>query len=134
MRIRRVKNKTNLRDIAVDGFDMFLLTLVEDELSLTQLVEMAPRGALECVSHVLHLARLGLLDIDYDSFDEQLLLVRIGETAANDALESARTLPPPARHTNPSQLIVNIAQPSTGIRARPTPASGTPAIRRQGGS
>ena len=63
MRIRRLKNKANLRDVAVDGFDMFLLSLVEDELTLTQLVEMVPRDALECVRHVLHLKRLELLEI-----------------------------------------------------------------------
>src|SRR5688572_5787757 len=101
MKIRRVKQKANLREAAVDGFDMFLLTLVEDELTLTQLVEMAPRDALECVRHVLHLKQLGLLAVDFDSFDEQLLLVRVGETAANDALDNARTLRPPPKRSAP---------------------------------
>lgn len=137
MRIRRVKNKANLRDAAVDGFDMFLLSLVEDELTLTQLVEMVPRDALECVRHVLHLKRLELLEIIYDSFDEQLLLVRVGETAANDALDNARTLRPPPKRSAPRPglqigqvvptKIAQVVPTSSGVRARPTPPEGTQA-------
>jgi hypothetical protein len=132
MKIRRVKHNANLRDVAIDGFDMFLLTLVEDQLSLTQLVEMAPRDALECVRHVLHLKQLGLLAVDFDSFDEQLLLVRVGETAANDALDNARTLRPPPKRSQPQPAMVigSMAKPSTGMRAKPTPADGTPTARK----
>jgi hypothetical protein len=136
MRIRRVKQQANLRNAAVDGFDMFLLTLVEDEVSLTQLVEMAPRDALESVRHVLHLKQLGLLEIHFDSFDEQLLLVRVGETAANDALDNARTLRPPPKRSAPeptllgATLVATVAKPSTGVRAKPTPADGTSLARK----
>lgn len=128
MRIRRLKHNANSRDAAFDSLDMFLLALAEEEPSLTQLVAMAPGSALECVRHVLQLTRLGLLDIDYDSFDEQLLLVRVGETAANEALDSARTLRPPPKHSTPDSgvLIANVTQPSSGMRARPTPANSTP--------
>jgi hypothetical protein len=136
MRIRRVKQHANLRNAAVDQFDMFLLTLLEDEVSLTQLVEMAPRDALESVRHVLHLKQLGLLEIHFDSFDEQLLLVRVGETAANDALDNARTLRPPPKRSSPeptlfgAPLIAAVAKPSTGVRAKPTPADGPPLTRK----
>lgn len=132
MRIRRVKHNADLRSAAVDGLDMFLLTMVEDELTLTQLVEMAPRDALECVRHVLHLKRLGLIEIAFDSFDEQLLLVRVGETAADDALDNARTLrPPPRRSTpEPAMFIANVAKPSTGMRAKPGAPADGPSSRK----
>jgi hypothetical protein len=122
-----------LKDVVVDASDMFLLTLIEDELSLTQLVGMAPCGALECVRHVLHLTRLGLLDVDYDSFDEQLLLVRVGETVAGEAHDNAPTLRPPPRPSKPDPgLRIGVQPaPSNAMRARPTPAAGTP-LKRAG--
>jgi hypothetical protein len=127
MKIRRLKHNANLRDAAVDGFDMFLLSLVEDELTLTQLVEMAPRDALECIRRVLHLKQLGLIQVTFDSFDEQLLLVRVGESEA-DAADNARTLRPPPKPSTPqpAMLIANVAKPSTGMRTKPTPADGVP--------
>jgi hypothetical protein len=112
-----------LKDAAIDGFDMFLLALAEDELSLTQLVEMAPRGALEAVRHVLHLRRLGLLQIDFDSFDEQLLLVRAAEAADmhDEALDHIRTLRPPPKRSGPEPVpVAQVTLPSTGIRPRPS--------------
>jgi hypothetical protein len=132
MKIRRAKNKANVRDAAVDGFDMFLLGLVEDELTLTELVEMAPREALECLRHLLHLKRLDLVDIVFDGFDEQLLFVRMGETAANDALDNARTLRPPPKRSapQPAVLVANVAKANSGMRIKPTPADGTPLTRK----
>jgi hypothetical protein len=126
MKIRRIKHNTNLRNASVDGFDMFLLSLVEDELTLTQLVEMAPRDMLECIRRVLHLKQLGLIQVDFDSFDEQLLLVRVGENEA-DAADNARTLRPPPKPSTPQPalLIASVPKPSTGMRAKPTPADGT---------
>lgn len=133
MKIRRAKNKANVREAAVDGFDMFLLGLVEDDLTLTQLVEMAPRDALECLRHLLNLKRLELVEIIFDSFDEQLMFVRMGETATSDALDNARTLRPPPKRSTPQQsmLVANMAKPSTGMRIKPTPAEGTPSRKAQ---
>lgn len=126
MKIRRLKHNANLRNAAVDGFDMFLLSLVEDELTLTQLVEMAPRDTLECIRRVLHLKQLGFIQVIFESFDEQLLLVRVGESEVD--ADNARTLRPPPKPSTPQAaiLIANVAKPSTGMRAKPTAEDGPP--------
>lgn len=121
MKIRRAAQKRSLRDIPIDGFDMFLLSLVEDELSLGQLTEISSRSALETVRHVLRLGRLGLLALEHDSADERLLAAGWDESAAQELLDNAQTMrPPPARASAPQAILLE-AETKTGVRRRPSP-------------
>lgn len=123
MFIKRTNQRTQLKSVPLDGFDMFLLNLLQDRLSMTQLVESAPRDALETMRHVLHLTELGLLQLDFESSDEQLLFSQMVD-ARSDPSEYAKTgRPPPPGVSTP---IGSLGQLSTGIRMRPTPTATLP--------
>jgi hypothetical protein len=129
MKIRRAAQKHRLRETPIDGFDMFLLSLVEEEISLAQLAEISSRSALETVRHVLRLGRLGLVVLRHESPDERLLADGWDESAAQELLDEAHTLRPPAhaRASAPRVTLPGVgAEPTTGIRRRPTPAGNEP--------
>jgi hypothetical protein len=139
VKIRRVQQYRSLRDVPLDGVDMFLLSLVEDEIELSELIEIAPRNALECLRRVLRLGELGLLRLRFDSRDERLLTQGCDEAAAQELLDNANTLRPPPprwqkfeeRHTArtpaPSApFMSDVEEPKTGVRRRPTPPASEP--------
>jgi hypothetical protein len=105
---------------------MFLLSLLEDEIELSALTEIAPRNSLECLRRVLRLGQLGLLRVQFDSNDERLLARGCDEAAAQELLDSAKTLRPPPPARAPSFVGALDDERKTGIRRRPTPPSGTP--------
>lgn len=123
MKIRRAIRPHSLRDVPIDGFDMFLLSLAEEELTLQQMVEIAPRPGLETARHALRLGRLGLLTLTFESADERLLARGWDEAAAQELLDDARTLrPPPVRPSGARPTFQDPPEPTTGVRRRPTPA------------
>jgi hypothetical protein len=122
MKIRRATQPQSLREVPLDGFDMFLLNLVEDELSLIQLVDVAPRPGLETVRHVLRLGRLGLLSLVFESSDERLLARGWDETAAQELLDDAPTLRPPPMRPSAARVSLDDSEPVTGVRRKLTPA------------
>jgi hypothetical protein len=139
LKIRRVKQFRSLRDVPLDEVDMFLLSLVEDEIELSDLMEIAPRNSLECLRRVLRLGQLGLLRLRFDSQDERLLTQGCDEAAAQELLDNANTLRPPPprwqkleerRTTRPPapshSFISDVDEPKTGIRRRPTPPASQP--------
>jgi hypothetical protein len=137
VKIRRVQHSISLKNVPVDGVDMFLLSLLEDEIELSELTEIAPQNSLECLRRVLRLGRLGLLRVHFDSLSERLLAQGCDEAAAQELLDNACTLRPPpmkveerASGRAPVAARVPIGaledEPTTGIRRRPTPAEGTP--------
>lgn len=139
MKIRRAQHQRSLKNVPLDGVDMFLLSLLEDEIELSALTEIAPRNSLECLRRVLRLGQLGLLTLHFDSNDERLLAQGCDEAAAQDLLDNASTLRPPPmrapaassapRYSAPSRSVVaseDVDEPKTGIRRRPTPPAGQP--------
>lgn len=142
MKIRRVQQYRSLKDVPLDGVDMFLLSLVEDEIQLSELTEIAARNALECLRRVLRLGQLGLLRLHFDSHDERLLAHGSDEAAAQELLDNASTLrPPPARWqkyeaqaaprpSGPSRSTLaedDVDEPKTGVRRLLTPPASLPA-------
>jgi hypothetical protein len=138
MKIVRAHATHSLHTRPLNGFDMFLLELLVEELSLSQLIEISPRGALESVRHVIRLARMGLLRLSYETLDERLLTEGWSEEAAQELLDDAMTLRPPRaalldeQPTLPPQGRTSMARPistqpeaSTGIRRRPAPSDPT---------
>jgi hypothetical protein len=122
MKIRRAHRPHSLRDVPIDGFDMFLLSLIEEELTLQQMVEISPRPGLETVRHVLRLGGLGLLTVVFESADEQLLAHGWDEAAAQELIDDARTLrPPPMRASGARPSLQDTPEPVTGVRRKPTP-------------
>jgi hypothetical protein len=128
VKIRRAPHSQSLRNVPLDEVDMFLLSLLEDEIELSALTEIAPRNSLECLRRVLRLGQLGLLRVQFDSNDERLLARGCDETAAQELLDNANTLRPPPPARAPS-LAGDLDEPKTGIRRRPTPQSGIPAVK-----
>jgi hypothetical protein len=136
VKIRRVQQQRSLKNVPLDGVDMFLLSLVEDEIELSELTEIAPRNTLECLRRVLRLGQLGLLRLHFDSRDERLLAQGCDEAAVQDLLDNASTLRPPPPHphaseerlsTRPSRAPISDEEvPKTGIRRRPTPPASQP--------
>jgi hypothetical protein len=131
MKIRRATQPRSLRDVRLDGFDMFLLNLAEDELSLIQAVDVAPRPALETVRHVLRLARLGLLSLEFESADERLLARGWDESAAQELLDDAHTLRPPPLRPSGARPTLQECEPTTGVRRCLTPAELEGGVVRQ---
>lgn len=145
MKIARAKPTHSLHTQPLNGFDMFLLNLVVEELSLSQLIEISPRGPRESVRHVIRLVRMGLLRLSYDTLDEQLLTEGWNEEAAQELLDDALTLRPPktpeqdTQATVPPQCRTSMARPitaapeaTTGVRRRPAPSSPAQStLRRQ---
>jgi hypothetical protein len=142
LKIRRVQHHHSLKNVPLDGVDMFLLSLVEDEIELSALTEIAPRNSLECLRRVLRLGQLGLLQLQFASHDERLLAQGCDEAAAQELLDNANTLrpPPPAptqrigaestpRRSGASRSVLSdddVDEPKTGIRRRPTPPASQP--------
>lgn len=129
MKIRRTSQRPQVGTGSLDGFDMYLLNLVEDELSLSQLVEIAPREPMESLRHVLHLAAQGLLQLTFETSDERLF-VQLCQGNASAALDTATTLRPPTRNKpeartarapqSVTQPLDRFDEPTTGIRIRPS--------------
>ena len=140
LKIRRVQQFRSLKSVPLDEVDMFLLSLAEDEIELSDLMEIAPRNSLECLRRVLRLGQLGLLRLRFDTRDERLLTQGCDEAAAQELLDTANTMrPPPAprwqkfeerRTTRPPapsrSFIAEIDEPRTGVRRRPTPLASQP--------
>jgi hypothetical protein len=136
MIIRRSRQRADLKNVPIDGFDMFLLNLVQDGLSLAQLVEIAPRKARETLSHVLHLTQLGLLQLDFETLDEHLMFAHFAHEHC-EPMEYATTGRPPApRRVSQSHMAPVSStpaqqphqaramgsfenEPTTGVRKRP---------------
>lgn len=129
MKIRRAPHSQSLKNVPLDEVDMFLLSLLEDEIELSALTEIAPRNSLECLRRVLRLGQLGLLRVHFDSNDERLLARGCDEAAAQELLDNANTLRPPPPVRAPAFVGDLDDEPKTGMRRRPTPQSGIPAVK-----
>lgn len=145
MRIRRSMQARDLRSAPIDELDAFLLTLLVDAMSLSELLEIAPCDELETTQRVQNLLALSLLE-DLEPRPTTYALSRF--SLANDVREDAVTLRPPApmqpTRRFDSDAVVTLRPPAnrpleldlddfgdppqTGVRPRPT-APGQPLAR-----
>lgn len=137
MRIRRSMQARDLRGAPIDKWDAFLLTLLVDAMSLSELLEIAPCDEMQTTQRVQNLLALGLLE-DLDAGRTGYVLSRFSSPV--DVREDAVTLRPPApptrAHRFDSDAVVTLRPPAnrpieldlddfgdapqTGVRPRPT--------------
>ncbi len=143
MKIRRSPQSAIPTNVPLDEVDMFLLSLLEDEIELGALTEIASRSAAECLRRVLRLGRLGLVRLRFDTHDERLMAQVCDDAAVEQQLDDAHTLRPPplcnvtfeeratTRPSAPTHSFVSgIDQaPKTGVRRGLTPARACEPVR-----
>ena len=71
MRVRRNIAADQIRDLPLDSSDMFILSRLEHELSLSELAELAPCDIAETMSRVRALVELGAISLFMDEAAEQ---------------------------------------------------------------
>jgi hypothetical protein len=63
LKIVRTPNAIDPRNAAIDGFDMYLLSRLEEPMSLDQLLEITPCDAAKAMQRIARLAELGLVEL-----------------------------------------------------------------------
>jgi hypothetical protein len=63
VKIVRTTLAIDLRNVAIDGFDMYLLSRLDEPMTLDQLLEVCPCDATKAMQRVAHLSELGLLEL-----------------------------------------------------------------------
>lgn len=147
MRIRRSMQARDLRSAPIDELDAFLLTLLVDAMSLSELLEIAPCDELETTQRVQNLLALELIE-DLDAGSKRYVTPRFssGIGAGEDAVTLRPPAPTPVQRTRSfdSDAVVTLRPPAdrpleldmddfgdppqTGVRPRPT-APGQPLAR-----
>jgi hypothetical protein len=134
VKIVRSAHSVDLRNVPIDGFDMFLLSRLDLPLSLVDLAEMAPCDPTVTMERIYHLAQLGLVEIRPDDDAERPLRPRSLPAVPPRPVhrpvlvaDDAQTLRPPPRTSSlddavtlrpPAPSTPFDAAPSTGVRTR----------------
>jgi hypothetical protein len=71
LRVRRNIAAEQIRDLPLDNSDMFILSRLEHEMSLSELAELAPCDIAETMSRVRALVELGALSLFMDEAAEE---------------------------------------------------------------
>ena len=142
MKIVRSERAVDLRSIDMDGFDMYLLSRLDEPMTLDQLLEICPCEPLKTLQAVTRLAELRLVDLLVEGTESEALadaaeerptlrplpLARtklaaatqgrpfrdLGRARSHSVSEDALTLRPPP------PLAPFEQAPTTGVRSRPT--------------
>ena len=119
VKVRRTKRSIDLRNLPLDGFDMFLLTQLESTLSLQELLDIAPCDRDESLRRLHQLVAFQLVEVSGEP----------GEKLP--APRPARVVPQPAsppRPEKPQPVRVDFEDEDTNT-LRPPPAKRAPDVR-----
>jgi hypothetical protein len=82
VRVRRSGRAVDLRNLPLDGFDMFLLAQLDSTASVAELIDIAPCDRAETLRRLFQLARFQVVDLSAETADERAELARQVEPAA----------------------------------------------------
>jgi hypothetical protein len=109
VKIRLLAKPSHLRHLSLDGTDMFLISRLDGEVSLGQLMDVSPCGPMETMHRIRRLAKLQVVECE-DAFasDEPKTLPSrrsLGLLAKSaPTFEEANTLRPPRPTPKPQRL------------------------------
>jgi hypothetical protein len=137
LRLRRRSKLPELRNLPLDGVDMFLLSRLDGELTLAQLTDIvAMCDPSETERRVYQLARLGLLDGPDVTTEHSGVSVARGLARSYEAEELVTLRPPPPRMAVDPDSIITVRPPAPATEGdamdtlRPPPALPPPLPKR----